>query len=152
MLFLKAFGMIVLTLLLMPRPKRRYRPLLAEVLLLSRRRGIPRGYTGRDMLPADTNEPGSSPISHAMTRVPLAADGTWFGPHLERAGKFRVGDKGSERSFDSFERALAFLSTQPTARWRRPNSNGTVRWARVDELSASTSGPTRSIPTGDPSR
>lgn len=152
MLFLKAFGMIVLTLLLMLRPKRRYRPLLTEALLPRRRRDIARGYTGRDMLPADTDEPGSSPISHALTRVPVAADGTWFGPHLERAGKFQVGDKGSERSFESFERALAFLSAQPTARWRRPNSNGNwgivtaVRWARVDELSASTSDPARSTP------
>jgi hypothetical protein len=56
--------------------------------------------------------------------VPVAADRTHFGPHLIHNGAFQVGDKGEERSFPTFEEALAYLKQQPRARWRRPNANG----------------------------
>jgi hypothetical protein len=74
------------------------------------------------------------------TLVPVAADGTWFGPHLRRATGFTVGAKGDEQQFQGFSDALEFLRKAPTARWRRPNRDGnwgivTARhWKRADEL------------------
>lgn len=74
------------------------------------------------------------------TFVPVAADGTWFGPHLRRATGFTVGEKGNEQRFESFLDALEFLRKIPTARWRRPNREGnwgTVSarcWKRFDEV------------------
>ncbi|MFC7478585.1 hypothetical protein ACFQS7_29990 [Dankookia sp. GCM10030260] len=59
-----------------------------------------------------------------MINVPVAADGTFFGPHLCRRGKFTVGDKKEEKKFTDFDEALAYLKAQPTARWRRPNHRG----------------------------
>jgi len=67
--------------------------------------------------------------------IPVAHDGSFFGPHLERNGCFTVGDKGSEVRFSDFEKALSFLKSQPQARWRRPNRNGNwgivvaIEWA-----------------------
>ena len=56
--------------------------------------------------------------------VPVAADGTYFGPHLRHNGEFVIGDKGSEQRFTDFGEALAYLKAQPKARWRRPNEKG----------------------------
>ena len=67
--------------------------------------------------------------------VPFAADGSHFGPHLKRAGKFTVGDKEDEVQFEDFDEALAYLRRMGTAKWRRPNATGSwgivsaVRWA-----------------------
>lgn len=67
------------------------------------------------------------------TLVPFASDGTWFGPHLQRqTGKFKVGKKGKERKYSSFEQALAFLRSVPTAHWRRPNKEG--NWGIVSAV------------------
>ena len=66
--------------------------------------------------------------------VPVAADGTHFGPRLKRNGVYRVGDRKDEKKFDDFAEALRYLKAQPTARWRRPNPKGNwgivaaVRW------------------------
>lgn len=56
--------------------------------------------------------------------VPVAKDGTWFGPHLSRGGAFTIGAKGEEQAIHGFEKALAMLKAMGTPRWRRPNSNG----------------------------
>lgn len=64
--------------------------------------------------------------------VPVAADGTCFGPHMERPNGFQVGDKGDERWFPSFEQTLSFLKAQPRGRWRRRNSKG--NWGIVVEV------------------
>lgn len=70
-----------------------------------------------------------------VTLVPYAADGSHFGPHLKRAGKFTVGDKDDEVQFDDFDEALAYLRRMGVAKWRRPNAAGSwgivsaVRWA-----------------------
>lgn len=72
--------------------------------------------------------------------VPVASDGTWFGPHLLRAGQFTVGEKGGEQRLDSFEQALSALAAMDVPRWRRPNAKGNwgivsgTRWARVGDL------------------
>jgi hypothetical protein len=57
-------------------------------------------------------------------KVPQAKDGSVFSPALERKGGFTVGTKGDERRIVDFDEALAFLKSQPTARWRRPNDKG----------------------------
>lgn len=72
--------------------------------------------------------------------VPVANDGTWFGPHLLRAGQFTVGEKGDEQRLDSFEEALQALGRMAVPRWRRPNPNGnwgivsSNRWVRAGDL------------------
>jgi transcriptional regulator with XRE-family HTH domain len=71
-----------------------------------------------------------------VIEVPYASDGSCFGPHLLRAGKFTVGDKDDEVQFEEYEEALAYLRRMGTAKWRRPNANGNwgivsvVRWDR----------------------
>jgi len=67
--------------------------------------------------------------------VPFASDGSHFGPHLKRAGKFTVGDKEDEVQFDEFEEAMAYLRRMGQAKWRRPNVSdkwgivSAVRWS-----------------------
>lgn len=69
-----------------------------------------------------------------VTLVPYAADGSNFGPHLKRAGKFTVGEKDDEVQFEDFDEALAYLRRMGVAKWRRPNAAGNwgivnaVRW------------------------
>ena len=81
--------------------------------------------------PAETVE--RTPV--AALFVPFAADGSHFGPHLTRTGKFTVGDKDDEAQFQDFEDALAYLRQMGLAKWRRPNGSGNwgvvsaVRWA-----------------------
>jgi transcriptional regulator with XRE-family HTH domain len=70
-----------------------------------------------------------------ITLVPYAADGSHFGPHLKRDGKFTVGEKDDEVQFEDFDEALAHLRRMGVAKWRRPNASGSwgivsaVRWA-----------------------
>jgi hypothetical protein len=59
-----------------------------------------------------------------MTNVPVAKDGTFFGPHLEVGGYFTVGNKMAEKKFSDFTEALEYLKKEPIARWRRPNHRG----------------------------
>lgn len=69
-----------------------------------------------------------------VTLAPYAADGSHFGPHLLRAGKFTVGEKDDEVQFEDFDEALAYLRRMGVAKWRRPNAAGNwgivsaVRW------------------------
>lgn len=69
-----------------------------------------------------------------VTLVPYAADGSHFGPHLKRDGKFSVGDKDDEVQFEGFDEALAYLRRMGVGKWRRPNASGSwgivsaVRW------------------------
>jgi transcriptional regulator with XRE-family HTH domain len=69
-----------------------------------------------------------------ITLVPYAPDGSHFGPHLERAGKFTVGDKDDEVQLEDFDESLAYLRRMGVAKWRRPNAAGNwgivsaVRW------------------------
>ena len=77
----------------------------------------------------------------ASLQVPVASDGTWFGPHLLRAGQFTVGEKGQEVRFDSFKDALTALGRMDVPRWRRWNKAGNwgivsgTRWTRLEDLS-----------------
>lgn len=66
--------------------------------------------------------------------VPFAADGTCFNPSLRRirSGKFTVGKKGNEVTFDTFDAAVNYLKTMKPAYWRRPNKFG--NWGRVVEV------------------
>jgi transcriptional regulator with XRE-family HTH domain len=83
--------------------------------------------------PASSGEPSAF--------VPYASDGSFFhrGLASPRDGTFRVGDKGSEVRFRSFEEALAYLEKMPVAKWRRPNDAGNlgivsaVRWGSLHE-------------------
>lgn len=72
-------------------------------------------------------------MTAAVHNVPVAADGTYFGPHLARRGNFTVGDKKDEQKFRDFEIALKYLKKQPVARWRRPNNNR--NWGIVTAVS-----------------
>jgi transcriptional regulator with XRE-family HTH domain len=69
--------------------------------------------------------------SWEVLEVPYAADGTVFHPGLgsPRDGSFRVGDRGHEIRFKSFDEALAYLRAMPVAKWRRPNVSG--NWGLV---------------------
>ena len=72
--------------------------------------------------------------------VPVARDGSWFGPHLQRAGGFTIGEKGDERRVDRFDLALTALHRMAVPRWRRPNAAGNwglvsgVRWESMSDL------------------
>jgi len=72
--------------------------------------------------------------------VPYAADGSHFGPHLKRAGKFTVGEKDDEVQFEVFDEALAHLRHMGLAKWRRPSAAGNwgivsaVRWGPPDKV------------------
>ena len=72
--------------------------------------------------------------------VPYAADGSHFGPHLKRAGKFTVGEKEDEIQFEDYDEALAYLRRMGVAKWRRPNAAGSwgivsaVRWGPPDKV------------------
>lgn len=81
--------------------------------------------------PAKSVKRASAPVRD----VPYASDGSCFGPHLLRAGKFTVGDKDDEVLFEEYEEALAYLRRMGVAKWRRPNVSGkwgivsAARWA-----------------------
>jgi hypothetical protein len=70
--------------------------------------------------------------------VPVARDGSMFLPSTNRNGTYRVGEKGSEESFDDYQKALAKLQSMPVAKWRRANDQGNagivsaIDWRRMD--------------------
>lgn len=72
--------------------------------------------------------------------VPVANDGTWFGPHLLRSGQFTVGAKGKEQKVRTFDEAVKLLREMEVAKWRRPNPKGywgivrARRWERLTAL------------------
>ena len=75
-------------------------------------------------------------------RVPVAKDGTWFGPHLMRAGQFTIGEKGEEVRVDSFTEAMERLRQMKSPRWRRPNASGNwgivtgIKWVALRTVQA----------------
>tara|TARA_Y100000782_G_scaffold111396_1_gene139449 strand:- start:841 stop:4593 length:3753 start_codon:yes stop_codon:yes gene_type:complete len=56
--------------------------------------------------------------------VPVAKDGSRFDESCCRNGKYMVGEKGDERPFISYSKALDYLRSMPVAKWRRPNEAG----------------------------
>lgn len=56
--------------------------------------------------------------------VPVARDGSWFGPDCRVSGRFTIGAKGAEEKHTDYFTALEALVRMPTPRWRRPNANG----------------------------
>lgn len=57
-------------------------------------------------------------------RVPVAGDGSTFGPDLARNGRYTVGAKGAEVQYNDFDEALTALRAMDKPRWRRPNAAG----------------------------
>jgi DNA polymerase III epsilon subunit-like protein len=74
-----------------------------------------------------------TPTDKGMIRVPVAADGTTFGPELARNGYYTVGAKGAEEKHASFDMALDALARMDKPRWRRPNAAG--NWGIVSGCS-----------------
>jgi hypothetical protein len=78
--------------------------------------------------------------------VPVARDGTIFGPKSCRRqgkdgkGSYIIGAKGTEKSFDNYEMALAELARMSNPRWRRPNESGNFgivsaeHWRRLSHM------------------
>lgn len=56
--------------------------------------------------------------------VPVARDGTWFGPDCRASGRFTIGAKGGEEKYSDYFAALEALARMHPPRWRRPNANG----------------------------
>ncbi|MGY3041383.1 hypothetical protein ACVWWQ_003015 [Rhodanobacter sp. TND4EL1] len=79
-------------------------------------------------------------MAERPSMVPVAKCGSWFGPHVGRAGGFTIGAKGEEFRCVDYGEALAALRAMTVPRWRRPNANGNwgivsgIRWCRTGEL------------------
>ena len=56
--------------------------------------------------------------------APVAKDGSRFDESCCRGGKYTVGEKGDEKPFISYSKALDYLRRMPVAKWRRPNAAG----------------------------
>lgn len=88
--------------------------------------------------PLETNCEPSCEETVEPIFLPVARDGSMFTPDVNRGGRYQTGEKGNERYYDSFDKALAALQAMPVAKWRRPNSEGNwgivsaVDWRRVD--------------------
>lgn len=84
-------------------------------------------------------EPASADFIGEVIFVPVAGDGSTFGPELLRNGHYTIGAKGAEVQYDSFEAALKALHKMDTPRWRRPNAAGNWGivsgrdWKRVEK-------------------
>lgn len=93
------------------------------------------GVQVRDLFTEAPVKPRKRPSD--VTLVPYAADGSHFGPHLRRSGKFTVGEKEDEIQFEEFDEAIAYLRRMGVAKWRRPNAAGNwgivsaVRWSTI---------------------
>ncbi|WP_249690870.1 hypothetical protein [Stappia sp. WLB 29] len=87
----------------------------------------------------DDHEQAAEPVEDAYVFVPVSRDGSIFHPGLRGANGYRVGAKGSERDFDTFEAALTHLHALSHPYWRRQNANGAwvivsgIRWERLSE-------------------
>jgi len=62
--------------------------------------------------------------------VPVAVDGTYFGPGLRLQSGYQIGPEETERFVEDFDDALEQLKRMPTPTWRRP-STGSGRFGRV---------------------
>ncbi|TLP42174.1 hypothetical protein FDK21_20160 [Cohaesibacter sp. CAU 1516] len=71
-----------------------------------------------------TPEPACADFTGEVIFVPVAGDGSTFGPDLLRNGHYTVGAKGAEVQYSSFDAALTALHKMETPRWRRPNTAG----------------------------
>lgn len=86
----------------------------------------------------EEDEEGPELDPKRLSFVPVARDGSTFNPSLARSGVYKIGAKGHEQDFSSFENALAALNTMPVPRWRRPNDKGHwgivsgVAWQRIE--------------------
>ena len=79
----------------------------------------------QSMKPSTKKSKSDSAFAYKACVVPVASDGTWFGPHLARSGdKYTLGPKGKEIQVKGLENALDMLTRMPVAEWRRPNKNG----------------------------
>ena len=74
--------------------------------------------------PVQPKPSAGTEVTRSVIRVPVAADGSAFGPELARKGRYTVGSKGAEEQYDTFDEALAALHRMDTPRWRRPNAAG----------------------------
>lgn len=77
--------------------------------------------------------PGVAEVAHKaepadaiddLVFVPVARDGTWFGPDCRASGRFTIGAKGAEEKYSDYFAALEALVRMHPPRWRRPNANG----------------------------
>ena len=83
------------------------------------------GYISTRMPASDSDvvrEP--EPKNSEMVFVPVARDGSWFGPDCRSGGRFTIGAKGSEVKYTDYFAALDALLKMPTPHWRRPNAHG----------------------------
>ena len=70
--------------------------------------------------------------------VPIARDGSRFTPSQHRRTGYWIGDKGAEKTVETFEEALDVLRRMPVPRWRRPNQAGNwgivagVEWVEME--------------------
>lgn len=99
---------------------------------------VPAAMIRRTVVPVVTTPVRAMPTvdahtANGMIRVPVAADGTTFGPDLARNGYYTVGAKGAEEKHSSFSAALDALTRMDKPRWRRPNSAG--NWGIVSGCS-----------------
>ena len=83
--------------------------------------------------------PGTEPDGDIddIVFVPVARDGSWFGPECRVSGRYTIGAKGSEEKHADYFTALEALLRMPTPRWRRPNANGIpgiVTYVRFDRM------------------
>lgn len=77
----------------------------------------------------------------SLLKLPMAKDGSLFcRDTCQRGGRYTVGEKGWEVSFQNFEAALDHLREMPVAKWRRPNDKGNwgvvaaVSWVELDQV------------------
>jgi hypothetical protein len=63
-------------------------------------------------------------VEEHQVRVPVASDGTHFGPACKMNKGFRIGEKGTEKYIENIEEALSEIMQMRTPKWRRPNSAG----------------------------
>lgn len=90
---------------------------------------LPRGYKPTQAQPEPEILPNGNP--EEMVFVPVANDGTFFGPDCRIGRHFTVGPRGKERKVENYLDALDALSKMPIAYWRRANASG--QWGLVRE-------------------
>lgn len=94
----------------------------------------PTSASPSSMTPLPCNAPTAS------LEVPVAKDGTWFGPHLSRSGYYTIGEKGDEQKVANLHEAIRRLRAMQVPRWRRPNPQDNwgivsgTHWKRISEL------------------
>jgi hypothetical protein len=53
--------------------------------------------------------------------IPKSRDGSLFLPTCKQGKGYKVGRKGEERYYETYQEALTALRGMPTPYWRRPN-------------------------------